>query len=87
MIKSLIAHYDSSTVQSAAYNYDHKTLTVHFNHASYLYNGVSAEDFQAFHTAESQGKALNEVIKPKYSFEKINENKQQLVETNQALNI
>jgi hypothetical protein len=87
MIKSLIAQYDSSTVQSAAYNYEHKTLTVHFNHASYLYKGVSAADFEAFHTAESQGKSLNEVIKPKYSFEKINEVIQQTVETNQMLDI
>lgn len=73
MIISTISQYDSSTLKSAAYNYKHKTLTVHFNHASYVYNGVSSEDFEAFNGAESQGKALNEVIKGKYDYEKINE--------------
>jgi len=71
MITSTISHYDSSTLTSAAYDYKHKTLTVHFNHASYLYRGVEAADFEAFNLAESQGKALNEFIKPKYEFEKI----------------
>ena len=66
MITSTISQYDSSTLKSAAYNYKHKTLTVHFNHASYLYNGVSRSDFESFNQAESQGKALNEFIKGKY---------------------
>jgi len=46
---------------------------VHFNHASYLYNGVTVEDFEKFNNADSQGKALNEHIKGKYEFEKVNE--------------
>jgi len=73
MIKSTHSQYDSSTLTSAAYNYEHKTLTVHFNHASYVYHGVEAADFEAFNSAQSQGKALNEYIKGKYEFEKINE--------------
>ena len=73
MITSTICQYDSSTLTSAAYNYKHKTLTVHFNHASYVYNGVSRSDFESFNQAESQGKALNEFIKGKYEYEKINE--------------
>ena len=73
MITSTISQYDSSTLTSAAYNYKHKTLTVHFNHASYLYIGVSHSDFEAFNKADSQGKALNEFIKGKYEYEKINE--------------
>lgn len=73
MITSTISHYNSSTLKSAAYNYEHKTLTVHFNHASYVYHNVEAQDFEAFNTAESQGKALNEFIKPKYEFDKIHE--------------
>ena len=72
MITSTISQYDSSTIKSAAYNYKHKTLTVHFNHATYVYNGVSSDDFESFNRAESQGKALNEVIKGKYDYEKIN---------------
>ncbi len=73
MITSTICQYDSSTLKSAAYNYKHKTLTVHFNHATYVYNGVSRSDFESFNQAESQGKALNEFIKGKYEYEKINE--------------
>lgn len=72
MIKSTHSHYDSSTVKSAAYNVEHKTLTVHFNHATYIYKEVELEDWNLFNLATSQGKALNEFIKPKYEFEKIN---------------
>lgn len=72
MITTTISHYDSSTVKSAAYNAKHKTLTVHFNHASYIYNEVELEDWNLFNMADSQGKALNEIIKTKYKFEKIN---------------
>jgi hypothetical protein len=73
MIKSTHSQYNSSTLTSAAYNYEHKTLTVHFNHGSYVYYGVEAKDFESFNSAESQGKALNEFIKGKYEYEKINE--------------
>jgi hypothetical protein len=75
MIKSLIVQYDSSTVQSAAYNYEHKTLTVHFNHGSYLYKEVDPTDWNLFNLATSQGKALNEFIKGKYDFEKLESKK------------
>jgi hypothetical protein len=71
MIVTTFSNYDSSTLHSAAYNYQHKTLTVHFNHASYLYKGVEASDFEKFNSADSQGKAINEFIKGKYEFEKI----------------
>jgi hypothetical protein len=73
MVKSVHSHYDSSTIESAAYNYEHKTLLVHFKHASYLYKDVESADWNLFNLATSQGKALNEVIKPNYEFEKINE--------------
>ena len=72
MITSQICQFDSSTIKSAAYNYKHKTLTVHFNHATYLYSGVDRADFEAFSQADSQGRALNEFIKGKYDYEKIN---------------
>lgn len=73
MITTTHSHYDSSTLKSAAYNYKQKTLTVHFNQASYVYKDVEASDWNLFNLAESQGKALNEFIKPNYEFEKINE--------------
>lgn len=72
MITTTHSHYDSSTVKSAAYNYEHKTLTVHFNHATYTYKDVSAEDWNLFNLAKSQGSALNDFIKHNYEFEKIN---------------
>jgi len=71
MVKSVIAQYDSTTIKSASYNYEHKTMLVQFGHATYLYRGVTKEDFFAFNNADSQGRALNEIIKPKYEFEKI----------------
>jgi hypothetical protein len=74
MVVTQTNHYNSSTVKSSSYNYKHKTLTVHFDHATYVYEGVSAEDHASFAGAESQGKALNEYIK-KYTFTKINETK------------
>jgi len=73
MITSTTSQYDSSTLTSASYNYKHKTLTVHFNHASYLYKEVEPADFEKFNSADSQGKALNEFIKGKYEFEKVND--------------
>jgi hypothetical protein len=63
--------YDSSTVKSSSYNYKEKVLTVHFEHGSYAYYEVSAEDYNAFATADSQGRALNQFIKPNYEFERI----------------
>ena len=65
--------YNSSTVKSSSYNYEHQTLTVHFSHATYIYDAVSAEDYNKFATAKSQGIALNDFIKGKYSYEKVNE--------------
>ena len=74
MITSTICQYDSSTLTGTAYNYKHKTLTVHFNHATYIYHDVSRDDFESFNKAESQGKALNEFIKGKYEYDKVHEN-------------
>lgn len=71
MITNITSHYDSSTLTSAEYNYKTKTLIVNFNHASYVYNGVSRSDFESFNNAESQGKALNEFIKGKYDYDKL----------------
>ena len=73
MITKTISHYDSSTLTSAAYNFKHKTLTVHFNHESYVYSDVNVQDWNSFNNAESQGKALNEFIKGKYEYEKLHE--------------
>jgi len=77
MVLTQTNSYNSSTVKSSAYNYKEQTLTVHFDHATYVYYGVHRADYNDFATAESQGRALNQFIKGKYEFEKINETKQE----------
>jgi len=71
MKTSTSSTYDSSTVVSASYNYQFKTLAVQFEGATYVYLDVEPADFDTFNNAESQGIALNEVIKPKYQFNKL----------------
>jgi hypothetical protein len=44
-----------------------------FEHATYRYAAVPAEVYQEFANAESQGIALNELIKGKFEFEKLEE--------------
>ena len=61
MRTSTTSYYDSSTLSHASYNFTTKDLTVHFNHATYVYEDVSLEDFYSFEGAKSQGKALNEL--------------------------
>jgi len=73
MRTSTTSYYDSSTLTHASYNFTSKDLTVHFNHATYVYEDVSLEYFILFEGAKSQGKALNEFIKPNYKFEKLAE--------------
>lgn len=75
MIKVQNNTYNSSTVQASSYNYTEMILTVHFNHATYVYQNVTVEDYNKFANADSQGRALNEFIKGKYTFAKINEDK------------
>ena len=73
MVTSTTSQYNSSTINSASYNVEHKILTVHFNNASYFYKDVELTDWNLFNMADSQGIALSEFIKPKYKFEKITE--------------
>ena len=73
MVLTQTNHYDSSLVKSSSYNYKEQILTVHFQSSTYVYRNVDAVDYNSFVSADSQGKALNEFIKGKYEFEKINE--------------
>ena len=70
MITKAMNVYDSSLVRESVYEYEKKQLTIVFSSAMYHYHGVSLEDYNAFVEAESQGKALNSIIKPKYEFTK-----------------
>jgi len=71
MITKTMNVYDSSLVRESVYEYDKKQLTIVFSSSMYHYHGVSLEDYNSFVEADSQGKALNSIIKPKYEFTKI----------------
>jgi len=73
MVTKQTNYYDSSLVKSSSYSYKEKTLTIHFDSATYVYYGVDQVDYNLFVNADSQGKSLNEFIKGKYEFEKIGE--------------
>jgi hypothetical protein len=73
MINSQTNIYDSSTIKASTYEYKSKNLYVVFGHATYRYIDVPAEVYQQFANAESQGISLNEFIKGKYEFEKLEE--------------
>jgi len=71
MITKAMNVYDSSLVRESVYEYETNKLTIEFASAMYEYVGVSVEDYNSFVNADSQGKALNEIIKGKYEFKKI----------------
>jgi hypothetical protein len=73
MIKAQTNIYDSSTIKHSTYEYWSKNLYVTFAYAMYRYSEVPAEVYQEFANATSQGIALNELIKGKYEFEKLEE--------------
>jgi hypothetical protein len=73
MRNTVISNYNSSTVEQAMYNSETKELTVYFKNGAYVYHNVSQSDFEAFDQAQSQGQALNEYIKPKYTYTQLKE--------------
>jgi len=73
MIKTQTNIYDSSTIKASTYEYESKNLYVVFVHATYRYIDVPAAVYQEFANAESQGIALNSLIKGTYEFVKLEE--------------
>ena len=71
MKKSQINFYKSSTDKQSTYDYTTNELSVFFENTLYIYNNVSVEDYKKFADADSQGVALNEFIKGKYEFNKV----------------
>jgi hypothetical protein len=71
MIKIQTNVYDSSTIEASTYEYHSKNLYVAFKHATYRYKEVPVEIYNLFIDAESQGIALNELIKGKFEYEKL----------------
>jgi|TARA_B110000908_G_C10218245_1_gene433892 hypothetical protein len=71
MITKTTNVYNSSLVKESVYDFETKQLIVFFPSAEYHYHGVSAGDYNEFANADSQGKALNEIIKGNYEFTKL----------------
>ena len=73
MVKTQTNIYDSSTVKASTYEFESKNLYVVFGHATYRYSEVPVEVYKEFAGATSQGIALNELIKGKFEYEKLEE--------------
>jgi len=73
MITTQTNVYDSSTVEASIYNFKTKDLFVTFKHATYVYRNVNDVDYITFANDQSQGKALNSLIKGKYEYEQLEE--------------
>ena len=58
MITKTTNVYNSSLVKESVYDFETKQLIVFFPSAEYHYHGVSADDYNEFANADSQGKAL-----------------------------
>lgn len=64
MIKTQTNIYDSSTIDSSTYDFEEKELYISFKSDTvYLYQNVSKEIYESFRDSDSQGKALNSLIK------------------------
>lgn len=62
----------SSNIVAIGYDGEPRELRVEFKgNRTYVYSGVSPEEFDAFLKADSKGKHLNENIKPKHAFVRV----------------
>lgn len=68
MITTQTNVYDSSTIEASTYNFKTCDLFITFKHATYLYKDVAEIDYKTFAEDNSQGKALNSLIKGKYEY-------------------
>jgi hypothetical protein len=72
MIKTQSNYYDSSTIDASSYDFKTGDLFISFNNlTNYVYKNVSEDDYLTFTNDKSQGISLNNVIKGKYEYEKI----------------
>jgi hypothetical protein len=70
----VVSHYNSSNLLVSEYNQLTKDLIITFkNGGVYKYDNVPATDYMRFEMADSQGKVLNSLIKPKYSFTRLDD--------------
>ena len=63
---------ESSLIRSVVYDEKTSSLEVNFrSNTTYLYQGVSTEELDAFLAAPSKGRYFNEHIKPRYEFARV----------------
>lgn len=63
MITRQVNEYNSSTVLASSYDYATKDLDILFENGAYRYFEVPVEVYTQFANADSQGSALNSLIK------------------------
>ncbi len=68
--KDFIAISDSGWIQGFKYN--NKDLYIMMNHNIYVYFDVEKETYEELLTSDRKGTYVNQIIKPNYSYEKIN---------------
>ncbi len=60
---------DSTAISDFAYDEEARELLIRYRGGrAYIYYEVSRDDYLAFRDAESKGKFVNKVIKPKYEY-------------------
>jgi hypothetical protein len=65
-------YYKSTNILASKYDSEKMLLAVIFDDGGqYVYEGVSNYTFQRFKIAESQGKALNTLLKGKFKFTRV----------------
>lgn len=69
-----VCYFDSSNILACKFKRSTKQLAIIFKGGTqYLYEGITPYTFQRFKVAQSQGKALNQHIKNKFSYQKVAE--------------
>ena len=64
--------FDSSTVLGCTYYFENKDLIVEFKGGTkYVYHDVDGMSYKMFTTHESQGKAVHEILKGNFEYEKV----------------
>jgi KTSC domain len=64
---------DSTSVAALGYNPERRELYVRFKSSSrlYIYIGVPPSTFEQLRAADSKGRFVNEVVKPRYPVRKL----------------
>lgn len=70
----------STAIRSYSYDKGRRELKIRFRPSGdYVYEDVPPEEFAALQAAPSKGTHVNQVIKPRYSFRRINAPRRRIV--------